>query len=84
MKKSVIMNKTPITLQTYPHSIRESIELGKADRTYKNAINIKVDNPHSLLQDFHNSKNRPQDWVHKTKNRDYIKTPNAWQIEYKE
>ena len=51
-------------------------EYGPAGRTFKNAKNIEVDNPQPLIKwrgfkttkgDIHNSHNRVQDWIKKTK-----------------
>lgn len=40
-------------------------EFGSAGRTFRNATNIKVNNPQGLFGDFHNSHNRTQDWINK-------------------
>ena len=42
-------------------------ELGEAGRTFDNAKNISVDNPQGVRGDFHNSHNRTNDWIDKTK-----------------
>ncbi|MBW2962117.1 lipase family protein [Mesonia aestuariivivens] len=42
-------------------------ELGPAGRTFENAQNISVDNPQGVGGDFHNSHNRTDDWIDKTK-----------------
>ena len=61
--------------------INESIEVGSAGREFNNAYNIEVDNPQGIemvrdpasflmyptLADFHNSHNRVNDWINKTK-----------------
>ena len=60
-----------------PSSIRGTGEFGEAGRIFKNAQkNIEVDNPQPLIKwrglktkigDWHNSHNRVQDWINKTK-----------------
>ncbi len=70
-----------IVLPNQPSSRRGTGEFGVADREFKNARNIKVDNPQGLLKvspmpfgapskigsgDFHNSHNRVEDWLGKT------------------
>ena len=40
-------------------------EYGEAGRMFENAKNIKVNNPHNLFNDFHNSHNRVYDWYFK-------------------
>ena len=42
-------------------------EVGSAERTFKHAKNIEVDNPQGIFGDSHNSHNRVNDWIHKTK-----------------
>ena len=42
-------------------------ELGAAGRTFDNAKNISVDKPQNKLGDFHNSHNRVDTWINKTK-----------------
>lgn len=42
-------------------------ELGEAGRTFDNAQNISVDKPQNSLGDFHNSHNRVDTWIDKTK-----------------
>ena len=42
-------------------------ELGEAGRTFDNAQNISVDKPQGVLGDFHNSHNRTDTWIDKTK-----------------
>lgn len=41
------------------------MKYGKAGRTFKNAKNIKVDNPQGIFGDWHNSHNRAEDWIDK-------------------
>ena len=40
-------------------------EVGPAKRTFKNAKNIRVNNPQNVFGDFHNSHNRILDWIKK-------------------
>ena len=42
-------------------------EIGSAGRKFKHAKNIEVDNPQGIFGDRHNSHNRVNDWIHKTK-----------------
>ena len=55
-----------IMMQKFEPSILDAIgEYGSAGRTFKNATNIKVNNPQGLFGDFHNSLNRTQDRIYK-------------------
>jgi RHS repeat-associated protein len=71
-----------IVLPNQPSSRKGTGEFGVAGREFKNARNIKVDNPQGLLKvspmplgapsrigsgDFHNSHNRVDDWLDKTR-----------------
>ena len=52
-------------LPDHPSKTKFTGEYGKAGRTFKNAKNIKVDNPQGIFGDWHNSHNRVEDWIDK-------------------
>jgi RHS repeat-associated protein len=54
-----------IVLPENKSAVRGTGEYGKAGRTFKNATNIKVDNPQGIFKDYHNSHNRVDDWFQK-------------------
>ncbi|MXP12531.1 hypothetical protein [Apibacter sp. B3239] len=57
--------KSSIFVPDRPSSIKFTGEYGSASRTFKNAKNIKVENPQGCFGDFHNSHNRVSDWYDK-------------------
>ncbi len=56
-------------------------EYGHAERKFPNALNIAVDNPQTYMGNYHNSHNRTDDWLYKTKI-DVIATPKGNIIGY--
>lgn len=55
-----------IKMRKFGPSLLDGIgEFGPTGRTFRNATNIKVNNPQGLFGDFHNSHNRTQDWINK-------------------
>ena len=60
-------------------------EMGPAERKFSSALNIAVDNPQGLtdgFKNFHNSHNRPEDWVYKTEDINFVVTPKGCKFEY--
>lgn len=57
--------KSSIFVPDRPSSLKLTGEYGSASRTFKNAKNIKVENPQGCFGDFHNSHNRVSDWYDK-------------------
>ena len=56
-----------VRLGKRPGQKKGSGELGKAGRKFDNARNIIVDDPEGISGDFHNSHNRIDTWIDKTK-----------------
>jgi RHS repeat-associated protein len=73
----VVLPDLPRTPDFMDANTKGTGEYGSAGRTFKNAKNIKVDNPQGIINgwkldggiqsgDYHNSHNRVDDWINKT------------------